>query len=195
MVKLYVYCMMNSPDFIRDSVEHHIQRTRKKMISTISFRAAEKADLSELLNFPLTQQELFYFFPSASFPLTLKQLEKQLSERHDSTVMIELDSSHKKIMIGFANFYNVENRNIAFIGNVIIKPEKRGQGFGKKLVQTMIHSGFEQLNLNEVHLSCYKDNTAALLFYKNLGFRAYATEVRKNFNDQAIELIHLRIKK
>ncbi len=161
----------------------------------IAFRAAQKADLSELLSFPLTQQELFYFFPSATFPLTLKQLERQLSERHKSTVMIEQDSFHKETIIGFANLYNVKNKRIAFIGNVIIKPEKRAQGLGKKLLETMINSGFEQLNLNEVHLSCYKENTIALMFYKRLGFKAYATEIRKDFNDQVIELIHLRIKK
>lgn len=165
------------------------------MTSSISFRSAEKADLSVLLSFPLNQKELFYFFPSAIYPLTLKQLEKQLSERHQSTVMIEQDSSNNKSIIGFANFYNVENRNIAFIGNVIIKPDKRRMGLGKKLIQAMITSGFEQLNLDEIHLSCYQENTIALSFYKQLGFKPYANEIRNNFNKQSTKLIHLRIKK
>lgn len=169
------------------------------MTSKISFRAATKADLTELLNFPLNEKELFYFFPSASYPLTVEQIEKQLSERHDSTVMLDNNALvdfalSTKNIIGFANFYNVENRNIAFIGNVIIRPDKRGQGLGQKMVKAMVHSGFEQLKLKEVHLSCYNQNTSALLFYKQLGFTPYAIEAKKDFNNQPTALIHLKIK-
>jgi len=145
--------------------------------------------------FPINRAELFFFFPSANYPLTLEQLKKQLCERHESTVMIEQDSSLKDSVIGFANFYNVENRKIGFIGNAIIKPERRGMGFGKKLIQAMVNSGFKQLKLNEVHLSCYKNNTSALSFYKNLGFKAYATETRKDMDEKPTKLIHLRLKK
>lgn len=160
------------------------------MISSITFRQAKRADLAEILNFPLNKTELFYFFPSAVYPLTLEQLYKQLNERHDSTIMLQ-----EKQIVGFANFYNVENRNIAFIGNVIIKPEKRKQGFGKQLIQNMISTCFKQLNLAEVHLSCYNSNTKALLFYKQLGFKPYAIEAKQDFNNQPLALIHLKITK
>jgi len=165
------------------------------MTSTFDFRPATKTDLTEILHFPLDQAELFYFFPSATYPLTLKQLEKQLSNRHKSTVMLENSTCQKNKIIGFVNFYNVENRNIAFIGNLIIKPDKRAQGLGKKLVQTMIITGFKQLNLKEVHLSCYNKNTRALLFYERLGFKPYAIEKRQDFNDQPVDLIHMKVKK
>ena len=166
------------------------------MTSTITFRSATKADLAELVNFPQSRTELFYFFPSATYPLTPEQLEKQLNKRHESTVMLEKSSLQEKEIIGFANFYNVKNRNIAFIGNIIIKPEKRGQGLGRKLVQTMIITGFKRLNLKEVHVSCYKQNTPALLFYKQLGFKPYATEIRQDLhNQETTDLIHLKVKK
>jgi len=168
------------------------------MTRTITFRPAAKADLAEIINFPQGRTELFYFFPSATYPLTLEQLERQLSEGHQSTVMLENtplqhSSLQKKEIIGFANFYNVENRNIAFIGNIIIRPDKRAQGLGRKLLQSMIISGFEQLKLNEVHLSCYKQNTSALLFYKQLGFKPYAIETRRDLNNLATDLIHLKV--
>lgn len=153
------------------------------------FRRAKKSDLKEILTFARDQRELFYFFPSASYPLTTEQLEQQLNERHESTVMLE----HGKL-VGFANFYNVQNRNIAFIGNVIIKPEKRGQGLGSKLLQAMITTGFSQLQLKEVHLSCYNNNTAALLFYTKLGFAPYAIERRYDPDNKPVALIHLKIK-
>ncbi|WP_198264983.1 GNAT family N-acetyltransferase [sulfur-oxidizing endosymbiont of Gigantopelta aegis] len=163
--------------------------------STLSFRQATSSDLEAILNFPQDKTELFYFFPSASYPLTQAQLEAQLSERYESTVMLDLKLAPKQQVIGFANFYNVENHNIAFIGNVIIKPEKRQQGLGKKLVQTMVAIGFQQLGLNEVHLSCYSQNTKALLFYQHLGFKPYAIEQRKDFNQQSTAMIHFKIKR
>ncbi len=158
-------------------------------MGNISFRQATQADLTGIFNYPLSREELFYFFPSANHPLTLAQLEQQLNERHQSTVILE--DNH---VAGFANFYNVENRNIAFIGNVIIKPEKRQRGLGKKLLQMMITTGFSQLRLKEIHLSCYNNNTPALLFYNSLGFKPYAAEARTDFNNKAVVLIHLRMK-
>ena len=154
-----------------------------------TFRHAKKSDLKAILTYPINREELFYFFPSASYPLTLKQLEQQLSKRHESTVMLENEQ-----VLGFANFYNVENRNIAFIGNVIIKPEKRRQGLGTRLLQEMITTGFSQLQLKEVHLSCYNNNTPALLFYTRLGFKPYAIETRSGPENKKLALVHLKIK-
>ncbi len=155
----------------------------------VSFHRADSEDLQNLLNFQLTQQEVFYFFPSADYPLTLRQLQKQLSNRHRSTVM-----RLKGQLLGFANFYNVENRNIAFIGNVIINPTQRRKGYGGQLLQYMIKLGFDELKLNEVHLSCYSQNTQALLFYQQLGFKPYALERRKDFNNRPVIMLHLRLK-
>ncbi|MCU7833426.1 MAG: GNAT family N-acetyltransferase [gamma proteobacterium symbiont of Lucinoma myriamae] len=76
----------------------------------------------------------------------------------------------------------------------MIKPEKRRQGLGRKLVLLMIEKGFKQLQLKEIHLSCYQQNTVALSFYKQMGFKAYAEEARRDFNNQAVSLIHLKNK-
>lgn len=156
----------------------------------LTFRKATKSDLSELIKFPLNRKELFYFFPSATSPLTNKQLEKQLDERYESTVMLDGEQ-----IVGFANFYNVQSYNIAFIGNIIIKPDRRREGLGKKLIRSMLTIGFKQLKLKEIHLSCYSDNTTALLFYNKLGFKPYAIEQRLNEEQNPVALIHLKLKK
>ena len=154
-----------------------------------SFRATQQSDLEQIADFCLNRTELFYFSPSAAYPLTLEQLERQLSRSHASIVMLE-----NSLVVGFANFYNAQQHNIAFIGNVIIKPEKRKQGLGRKLLQQMVNNGFTKLQLKEIHLSCYQDNSSALSFYKNIGFKAYAKEDRLDLNKQQTQLIHLRIK-
>ncbi len=156
---------------------------------TISFRSADHSDLPELLAFPQSEEELFYFFPSAHSPLTLKQLQKQLSERHQSTAMLKNGR-----LIGFANLYNVKNRKVAFIGNVIIRAEERQKGYGGLLIKQMLELGFEQLKLREIHLSCFNRNTTALLFYQQLGFTPYAWEVRKDYKQNPVLMIHLKLK-
>ncbi len=158
--------------------------------NSLTFRSALKSDFAEILLFPANKNELFYFSPSASYPLTLEQLEKQLSTRHESTVMLDNNQ-----VVGFANFYNVKKHRIAFIGNLIIKPEKRRQGLARRLLLMMMEKGFNQLQLKEIHLSCFQQNTAAQLLYKQLGFKAYAEETRHNSDNQAVSLLHLKIKK
>ena len=151
------------------------------------FRKATHSDLPELLKFPQDQQELFYFFPSANFPLTLEQLEQQLSKGYESTVMVE---NHQ--LVGFANFYKVKKHNIAFIGNVIIRPDRRREGLGRKLIEKILTTGFTELKVNEVHLSCYESNLSAMQFYTGLGFNAYAREQRPNQDNHPVALIHLK---
>ena len=159
------------------------------------FRPTQSSDLKYILDFNLSRTELFYFSPSTHYPLTLEQLEQQLCKHHESIVMLE-----EKEIVGFANFYKVDKHNIAFIGNLLIKPEKRKQGLGKQLLQYMIKYGFTKLHLKQVHLSCYQDNIPALSLYKSLGFKAYAYEDRPDLNanirhsdKQQTQLIHLRI--
>ena len=162
---------------------------------TTQFRPTQSSDLKYIVDFNLSRTELFYFSPSTHYPLTLEQLEQQLCKHHESIIML-LGTE----IVGFANFYKVDKHNIAFIGNLLIKPEKRKQGLGKQLLQYMIKYGFTKLHLKQVHLSCYQDNIPALSLYKSLGFKAYAHEDRPDLNTimghqdkQQTQLIHLRI--
>lgn len=165
------------------------------MNNSISFRHARKSDLPEIIRFPQNRMELFYFFPSASAPLTEEQLETQINERYESTVMLENTpgQEHRQV-IGFANFYNVEKHNIGFLGNIILRGDKRRQGFGKQLVLAMMHAGIKRFSLQEIHLSCYAQNRSALAFYKGLGFKAYASEQRPDPDKQPLSMIHLKLK-
>ena len=153
----------------------------------LTYRKANHSDLPELLNFPQDQQELFYFFPSANYPLTVEQLEHQLNQHYESTVMVD-----DYQLVGFANFYIVENHNVAFIGNVIIRPERRREVLGKKLIEKLLTTGFREKKLNEVHLSCYKNNVSAMKFYTELGFKPYAKEQRLDQDNHPVTLIHLK---
>jgi len=96
-------------------------------------------------------------------------------------------------LIGFACLCPVKGYNIAFITNVIIKPDKRKQGYATKLLEHIIHYGWHQLKFKQIHISCYKNNQPALSLYKKIGFKSYKEQARLDRNLQDTSLIHLSI--
>ncbi len=137
----------------------------------LTLRVIKDSDLEKLLLFPKNTLELFYFSPSANTPFNLSQLKKIINQACESIVL-----EGQQQLLGFANFQLIKPHNIAFIGNLIIHPNKRKQGLGYYFLSHLIAKGFQELQLKEIHLSCYQTNTNALSLYKNLGFQAYAEE-------------------
>lgn len=153
----------------------------------VTYRPVEERDIPRICSFARDEDELFFFFPAASWPLTPEQLRNSIAQRCDSTV-IERDGQ----VVGFANFYRWAIEGTCTIGNVIIAPEARAGGLGARLIGQMIHIARSKHRAAEVTLSCFNSNVAGLLFYPKLGFVPYAIEERKNKQDERVALIHLR---
>lgn len=75
-----------------------------------------KRDLQTICSFPQSEEELFYFYPKAVYPLVPEQLQSAIDERSDATVVEQNDT-----IVGFADFYRWED-GICCIGNVIVAP-------------------------------------------------------------------------
>ena len=56
----------------------------------LSHRPVAEKDIQLICGFPQSDDELFFFFPKASFPLAASQLQDAIAQRSDSTV-VELD--------------------------------------------------------------------------------------------------------
>ena len=52
------------------------------------FRDVEQKDFKDIAPFAQNQEEAFYFFPKATFPVTAEQLEKAALERFSPTVIL-----------------------------------------------------------------------------------------------------------
>ncbi|APC17512.1 GNAT family N-acetyltransferase [Pseudomonas frederiksbergensis] len=154
---------------------------------TISFRPVNEQDIPRICSFARNEEELFFFFPAATWPLTHEQLRGSIAQRSDSTV-IELDGT----VVGFANFYRWTSGGTCTIGNVIIDPEVRANGIGRHLIKHMIAIAQTRHRAAEVTLSCFNTNVAGLLFYPKLGFTPFSIEERQDKQGQRLALIHLR---
>ncbi len=151
-------------------------------------REATPKDFESIANLIKNKEELFLIYPSGKFPLTPKQVKELYEARKDFTVLTD-----KNRIIGFANLYDYLENKFVFIGNVVIDKAYRGRGKGKKLIAHMIELAKEKYNLPEVRISVFADNTDALLLYIDLGFELYAKEAKKNYQNDNVLLLHLKM--
>ena len=145
-----------------------------------------KHDLQTICSFPQNEEELFYFYPKAVYPLTPEQLQFAVDQRCDSTV-VEKNAR----VVGFANFYRWQN-GICCIGNVIVAPFARGQGVARFIIKTMTSLAALKHSATKIQISCFSQNIAGLLLYKKLGFQPFGMEERQGIDGRRAALIHMQ---
>jgi len=153
----------------------------------LTYRPIEEADISFVCQFPQSENELFFMFPKASYPLTIEQLKDAIDRRTDSTVVLLGER-----VVGFANFYICEPGEKCAIGNVVVAPKIRGYGVGKYLIETMVQIALTKHRAKEVHISCFNQNVAGLLLYQKLGFMPVVIEERFDKEGNRVALIHMK---
>ena len=154
----------------------------------LTYRPATENDIRLVCGFPKNEEELFFLFPKATFPLTVSQLQDAIAQRSDSTV-----AEHDGKVVAFANFYRWQTGGCCSIGNVIAAPAVRGKGVGQYLIKAMVELAFSKHQASEVSVSCFNENVAGLLFYPKLGFQPYAVEERKNKKGDRVALIYMKL--
>ncbi|WP_035242449.1 GNAT family N-acetyltransferase [Desulfobacter vibrioformis] len=151
----------------------------------LKFRPFLNQDLQSICSFPQSEEELFYFYPKALYPLTPEQLQSAIDQRSDSTVFVQNDC-----IVGFANFYRWKD-GICCIGNVVVAPFARGQGVAKFIVETMISLADHRHSASVVQISCFNQNIAGLILYNKLGFKPFDVEEREYIDGKRVALIHM----
>lgn len=152
-----------------------------------SNRDLQFLDSENIVNFPQSEEELFYMFPKASYPLKPEVFVKESESRFYPTVAIL-----NQTLAGYANFINLKKGVFCSIGNVIINPILRKRGVASYLVKTLETIAFKEINAKYVKISCFNDNTAGLLLYHKLGYVPFEAEVRQAYNGQQTVLIHMK---
>jgi ribosomal protein S18 acetylase RimI-like enzyme len=81
-------------------------------------------------------------------------------------------------------------KHFATISSIYVKPEFRGQGFAKRIIDTILFICTNE-DLEFVRLSVVTENTEAINLYQTMGFEIYGTECRSIFVDGAYYDLHL----
>lgn len=153
----------------------------------LSCRPVESKDFETICNLPQNAEELFFMFPKAQFPFTVDQLKEAVRNRYNSTVVLANEE-----VVGFANFYEVEQNRYCSIGNVVVCSQYRNQGIGRFLIETMEDIAAKQYNVSELHLSCFNTNTKGILLYSKLGYIPYKIEQWTDKANNKVALLELK---
>jgi RimJ/RimL family protein N-acetyltransferase len=154
----------------------------------LAHRPVAEKDIRVICTFPQNEDELFFMFPKAEFPLAAEYLRAAIEERSDSTVV-----EREGRVVAFANFHHWETGGCCALGNVIIAPSARRHGVGCYLIGQMAAIAFAKHRASEVTAACFNQNVAGLLFYSRLGFQPYAIEERRDRKGNRVALIHMRL--
>ncbi|SFE14361.1 Acetyltransferase (GNAT) family protein [Paenibacillus algorifonticola] len=150
-----------------------------------TYQSLQTSDLPMIATFPQNEDELFYMFPSAIYPLTPEQILKNLPNRLEPTVIM-----HGATVACYANFYKDDNKD-CWLGNVIVSPDYRGKGAASFLIGTMEMIAKEKLNVTKLNLLCHNTNTRGLLFYKKLGYKPFDISLRFRPSGEHVACVHM----
>lgn len=104
--------------------------------------------------------------PAYRFPLTVEQLEKDLSDENRTLFKITDQSGQ---IIGHAQIFLKEKTFL--LGRILIWDENnRGKGYGKKVMYELLRYGFSHFDRETAELNVYDWNTGAIECYRKVGF-------------------------
>ncbi|HEY5773880.1 MAG TPA: GNAT family N-acetyltransferase [Chitinophagaceae bacterium] len=153
----------------------------------IKIRKASLLDLEQLLVF---EQDLIKterpFDPTLKpDPVNYYDLKSLLTSPLAEVVVAETDK--KIIASGYARIDKskpfLKHSHHAYLGFMYVKPEYRGQGINKRIIDALKNWAAIQ-NITEFSLEVYYDNISAIKAYEKIGFSRYILEMRYNLEDE-----------
>lgn len=153
-----------------------------QMMKEISIRPATSADLATLLEF-----EQGIIAAERPFDTTLKEGEIHY---YDIAQMIAAPDVHVLVAVagneiagsGYARIEAAKPylryRKYAYLGFMFVKPEYRGMGVNK-LIMEALGAWCAERDINEMRLEVYSENLPAVKAYEKAGFEPILTWMRK----------------
>jgi ribosomal protein S18 acetylase RimI-like enzyme len=130
--------------------------------------------------------------------LTLEDVRKRLvSDDRDSFVA---GAFVEGTLIGMGGFYRekgLKSRHKGRVGGVYVTPGRRGEGIGRKIMQTLPEHSRQIDGLEQILLSVTATQASAQGLYRSLGFESYGREPRalkigERFVDEEFMVLPLR---
>ena len=122
-----------------------------------------------------SEAEEFYKWSAGimgDYPVSEKRLLEAVSAREDNTRYFPLVAFDENGLVGFFTVRTPgeDDRKVRF-GYVIVNPAKRGQGYGKQMLNLGLKFMFEIYGADEVSLGVFDNNTSARNCYNSVGFK------------------------
>lgn len=112
-------------------------------------------------------------------PIRYYDLHEMINAPHIQILVAEVDN----IVVG-CGYARIERSKIfyqhaqyAYLGFMYVRPEYRGQGINRKIIQALQEWASTQ-NINEFRLEVYFENEPAIKAYQKIGFSKHLIEMR-----------------
>ena len=132
-----------------------------------SFRQARAGDINRLMRwFPDAQSIRNWGGPNFRFPFTRHSFAEDMHWGRMASYSICNAAGE---LAAFGQVYERYGRiNLA---RLVVNPERRGAGLGRRLIRHLMDEGGKDFDCDEFSLFVYRDNVTALRCYQGEGFR------------------------
>ena len=131
-----------------------------------TLRAVVEADVDTLMQwFPTFEDVNVWGGPSFQYPFTRESFFADIDwGRMASFGLFDLQNS----LVAFGQLYDREER--IHLARLVVDPERRGCGLGRRLIEMLMVAGKELYPRSEYSLFVYRANEPAYRCYRALGF-------------------------
>ncbi len=146
----------------------NLRNLREKIIKTMVL-INYHSNQFEILNSWVPNADALLLFAGTdfNFPLTKEQLDQHISHFPDREYYFGTENDEP---VAFGEIIPQET-GIPRLGRLIVKPEKRGLGFGKKFITALTNRCVARFNCPAVELYVIDTNQQAINCYLKLGFQ------------------------
>lgn len=150
----------------------------------IKLELMKREDLEKILLWNKDKDEdylLQWAGPIYNYPLTLKQLEDNLSnanKENSETFIYKIILQPDNQVIGTIELRKVDEK-IGKICRFLIDENYTGKGIGTQAIEEVLHLGFEKLGYEKITLGVFDFNSGAIKCYEKVGF------VKEEFKEKA----------
>lgn len=136
----------------------------------------KKEDAEYIVNW-LDSEKTFYKWSADrinKFPLLASDLNKFYDALSENTRFIPLTFVEDNIPVGhlIIRYPDMNNEKLVRLGFIIISPDLRGKGYGKKMLSLAINYAKIILRAKTITLGVFTNNEKALYCYKAVGFKS-----------------------
>lgn len=142
----------------------------------ITLKYFELTDFDQLIEWSEDEAFLLQWAgPQFKYPLTPDQLVEYLKDANDkitsSRFVYKAVEETTNQLVGHISLGNIDRYNRSGrIGKVLLSKDHRGKGYGKQMINSILHIGFEEFKLHRISLGVFDFNTSAINCYEGTGF-------------------------
>ena len=145
----------------------------------MTLRPYEAADSKVICSWVKDEKQLFQWSADriGKWPLEGDELNKEYKDTNPKNLipLVALDENNIPAGHLFIRYPDETDRTQIRFGFVIVSPELRGKGNGRKMLELAIQYAKENLHASRITLGVFANNPKARACYESIGFKEYST--------------------